>query len=83
MRYRLRTLLILLAVGPVFLAVSYWGVKEWQRRQAEVEARAEARAKALADAQRQIMLMDRYFKQLAQQAREEAKGTTSTASPPP
>jgi len=34
MRYRLRTLLIVLAVGPMFLAASYWGVKEWQRRQA-------------------------------------------------
>jgi hypothetical protein len=50
MRYRLRTLLILLAVGPIFLAVSYWAVKEWQRRQAEVESRAEAMAKAQADA---------------------------------
>jgi hypothetical protein len=41
----LRTLLILLAVGPIFLAVSYWAVKEWQRRQAEVEARAAAMAR--------------------------------------
>jgi hypothetical protein len=39
MRYRLRTLLILLAVGPIFLAASYWAVKDWQRRQREAAAR--------------------------------------------
>jgi hypothetical protein len=27
-----------LAVGPLFLAASYWGAKEWQRRQAGWEA---------------------------------------------
>jgi hypothetical protein len=39
MRYRLRTLLILLAVGPIFLAASYWTAKDWQRRQREAAAR--------------------------------------------
>ena len=42
MRFRLRTLLIALALGPVFLAVAYWGAKEWQRRQAEAAAREAA-----------------------------------------
>ena len=42
MRYRLRTLLIVLALGPIFLAVFFWGVQEWQRRQAEAAARAAA-----------------------------------------
>jgi hypothetical protein len=40
MQYRLRTLLILLAVGPVALAASYWAVKDWQARRAEAEAKA-------------------------------------------
>ena len=47
MRYRLRTLLILLALGPIFLAATYWAVKDWQRRAAEAAAR-EAGAKLIA-----------------------------------
>ncbi len=27
-------------LGPIFLAVTYWGVQEWQRRRAEAAARA-------------------------------------------
>jgi|GEM_PF-5322176 len=44
MQFRLRTLLIVLAVGPIFLAACYWGAKEWQRRQAETEAMARTKA---------------------------------------
>ena len=41
MRFRLRTLLILLAIGPPMLAVGYWGWREWQeRRAAEAERQA-------------------------------------------
>ena len=39
MRYRLRTLLIALAVGPVVLAGSYGIVRKWQKDRAEAEAR--------------------------------------------
>jgi hypothetical protein len=31
MRYRLRTLLIVLAIGPPVLAGGYWAWKEWTR----------------------------------------------------
>ena len=44
MRYHLRTLLIVLAVGPMVLAFSYETVSEWRRRQAEAEEIAEAKA---------------------------------------
>ena len=44
MRYRLRTLLIVLAVGPPVLAISYSAVRDWQRRQAEAEAMAITKA---------------------------------------
>jgi hypothetical protein len=37
MRYRLRTLLIVLALGPPLLAGARWGWLEWQERRA-VEA---------------------------------------------
>ena len=32
MRYRLRTLLIVLALGPAFLAVAFWGYSKWRSR---------------------------------------------------
>jgi len=35
MRYRLRTLLIVLAVGPVALAWGYWEYTHWQERRAQ------------------------------------------------
>jgi hypothetical protein len=38
MRFRLRTLLIVLAVGPMVLAMSFEALKEWQRRKAEEKA---------------------------------------------
>ncbi len=31
MRYRLRTLLIVLSLGPPIIAVGYWAWKEWTR----------------------------------------------------
>ena len=33
MRYRLRTLLILLAVGPPLVAAGWWGYVQWRRSQ--------------------------------------------------
>jgi predicted negative regulator of RcsB-dependent stress response len=33
MQYRLRTLLIVLAIGPVVLAGAWFGWQEWQREQ--------------------------------------------------
>jgi hypothetical protein len=33
-RYRLRTLLILLAVGPPVLAVAWWGYGRWRTQRA-------------------------------------------------
>jgi hypothetical protein len=30
MQFRLRTLLIVLALGPVVLAAGYWAVQKWQ-----------------------------------------------------
>jgi hypothetical protein len=32
MRFRLRTLLTVLALGPMALAVLWWGLREWQFR---------------------------------------------------
>lgn len=37
MRYKLRTLLILLALGPPMLALGWWGWQEWRARQASRE----------------------------------------------
>ena len=37
MRYRLRTLLIVLAVGPIFLAGAYWGWRQYSRRVTDAE----------------------------------------------
>jgi len=34
MRFRLRTLLIVVAVGPMVLAAGWWGWREWQERRA-------------------------------------------------
>jgi hypothetical protein len=31
-RYKLRTLLILLAIGPPLIALAYWAAQEYQRR---------------------------------------------------
>ena len=42
MKYRLRTLLIVLALGPPVLAVSWWGCQEWQARRAAAEREREA-----------------------------------------
>jgi hypothetical protein len=48
-RFRLRTLLILLAVGPPMLAGAWWGILEYRRQVAEARlqeyfARAKERA---------------------------------------
>ena len=42
MRYRLRTLLILLAILPPLLACAWWGWSEWQARRAAAAQRAAA-----------------------------------------
>jgi len=33
MRYRLRTLLIVLALGPVVIALAWWGCDSWRMHQ--------------------------------------------------
>jgi hypothetical protein len=38
-RYKLRTLLILLAILPPLLAVGWWKYSDWRRRQAEERER--------------------------------------------
>jgi hypothetical protein len=38
MRYRLRTLLILLAVGPILLAAGWWKYSAWRAEQARQNA---------------------------------------------
>jgi hypothetical protein len=43
LRYKLRTLLIVLALGPPMLAGVYWTLGEWLRVQATREARQTAR----------------------------------------
>ena len=40
MRFRLRTLLIVLAVGPVVLAVALWQLQDWKARRSKAEAAA-------------------------------------------
>ena len=42
MRYRLRTLLILLAILPPLLACAWWGWSEWQARRVASAQRAAA-----------------------------------------
>ena len=53
MRFRLRTLLIVLALGPPVLAGLHWTVTEWQRLQTARMARQTAR-----EAQERLALLE-------------------------
>ena len=56
MRYRLRTLLILLAILPPLLALGWWKYTAWRAEQARLEALAADRQKALAASQQALGL---------------------------
>ena len=55
MRYRLRTLLILLAILPPLLALGWWKYSAWRAEQARLKALAVERQQAIAASRQQAL----------------------------